>query len=200
MARRICLAVCGAILLATAVRWAIAADNRAASPADAGAAAAESVGLFDAIEAGRVDVTFIAKSDRAARILITNREKQPIHLRLPEAFAGVPVLAQFGGGGGGRGGGGGGLGGGGGGLGGGGGGQQSVGGGLGGGGGGLGGGGLGGGGGGGGGIFSVPPEKPPRSMCPSYAWTMGYKTLPHPTSTEWFRRKTTWTGLPSSSC
>jgi hypothetical protein len=135
--------------------------------ADEGAAPADSVGLFDAIDAGRVDVTFIAKSDRAARILITNREKQPIHLRLPEAFAGVPVLAQFGGGGGGRGGGGfggGGRGGGGFGGGGSGGGQQSVGGGLGGGGGGLGGGGLGGG--GGGGVFSVPPEKTAKINVP----------------------------------
>jgi hypothetical protein len=115
------------------------------------------VEFFQAMEDGQVDVKFIAKSDRAARLLITNTTKQPVKLRLPEAFAGVPVLAQFGGGGrggggggfggGGRGGGGGGLGGGGG--------QQSVGGGLGGGGGGLGGGGAG----GGGGFFSVPPEE-----------------------------------------
>jgi hypothetical protein len=111
------------------------------------------------MDGGQVDVKFIAKNDRAARVLITNNLKQPIHLKLPEAFAGVPVLAQgfggggrggggFGGGGGGRGGGGFGGGGGGG--------QQSVGGGL--GGGGLGGGGLGGGG-GGGGFFSIPPEQ-----------------------------------------
>jgi hypothetical protein len=180
MARRICLAVCGAILLATAARWAIAADTNAASPAspvpDVAGTAADSVGLFDAIDAGRIDVTFIAKSDRAARILITNREKQPIHLRLPEAFAGVPVLAQFGGGGGGRGGGGfgGGGRGGGGGLGGGGGGQQSVGGGLGGGGGGLGGGGLGGG--GGGGIFSIPPEKTAKINVPVVCLDHGLQT------------------------
>jgi hypothetical protein len=134
------------------------------------------VGLFDAIDAGRVDVTFIAKSDRAARILITNRQKQPIHLRLPEAFAGVPVLAQFGGGGGGRGGGGfggGGRGGGGFGGGGSGGGQQSVGGGLGGGGGGLGGGGLGG---GGGGIFSVPPEQTAKINVPVVCLDHGLRT------------------------
>jgi hypothetical protein len=109
------------------------------------------VEFFSAMEEGQVDVKFIAKSDRAARLLITNKTPKPIELKLPEAFAGVPALAQFGGGGGARGGGGG-LGGGGGGFGGGGGGQQSVGGGLGGGGGGL-------GGGGGGGFFSIPPEK-----------------------------------------
>ena len=51
----------------------------------------------------QIDVKFIAKSDHDARILIKNNTKQPISLKLPEAFAGVPVLAQFGGGGGGGG-------------------------------------------------------------------------------------------------
>jgi hypothetical protein len=95
----------------------------------------------------QIDVKFMAMNDHEARILIKNNTGQPLNLKMPEAFAGVPVLAQFGGGGGGRVGGGGrsvttG------------GGNQSVGG----GGGGLGGGGLGGGG-GGGGFFSIPPEK-----------------------------------------
>jgi hypothetical protein len=71
-----------------------------------------------------------------------------VSVKLPEAFAAVPVAAQFGGGGGGMGGGGGGMGGGGGG------GQQSSGGGM--GGGGMGGGGMGG---GGGGMFSIPAEE-----------------------------------------
>ena len=39
---------------------------------------------------------------------MTNNTNQPLNLKLPEAFAGVPVAAQFGGAGGGRGGGGGG--------------------------------------------------------------------------------------------
>lgn len=109
------------------------------------------VDMFDAIAAGKLEVKLIPKDATRANILFKNQTNQPLHLRLPEAFAGVPVLAQFGGGG--RGGGG--LGGGG--LGGGGGGQQSIGGGLGGGGG---GGGFGGGGGGfgGGGFFQVPPD------------------------------------------
>ncbi len=110
-------------------------------------APAKSVEFFKAMEDGELEVKFIAKNDHAARVLITNTTKQPLDIEMPEAFAGVPVLAQIGGGGfggGGRGGGGGGLGGGGG-------GQQSV-----------GGGGLGGGGGGlggGGGQFSIPPEE-----------------------------------------
>ena len=115
------------------------------------AAVAEPVDLFQAVDDKQVDVKFIAKNDHEARILIKNNTKQPVALKLPAAFAGVP-LAQFGGGGGGRGGGGFGGGGRGGGTSGGG-GQQSVGGGLGGGG----GGGIGGG--GGGGFFSVPPEE-----------------------------------------
>jgi hypothetical protein len=159
MSRRDYWAFIGAILFLGAVT---AADSRAAG-SKAKQAVAPSAGspieFFKAMDDGQVDVKFIAKSDRAARILITNKTGQPINLQLPEAFAGVPVLAQnFGGGGGGRGGGG--FGGGGGGFGGGGGGQQSVGGGL--GGGGLGGGGLG----GGGGIFSIPPEETAKINVP----------------------------------
>ncbi len=132
-----------ATLTAVAICLAAIAPAEAA-PSDA--PAGESVEFFQAIDEGQAEVTFIAKNDEEARLMITNKTNQPLNLQLPAAFAGVPVLAQFGGGG--RGGGGGGRGGGG--LGGGGGGQQAVGG---------GGGGLGGGGGGGGGIFSIPPEE-----------------------------------------
>jgi hypothetical protein len=128
-----------------------------AKDAEPAAAATAPIDLFQAIDDGQADVTFIAKNDHAGRVLITNNTKQPLNLRLPEAFAGVPVLAQFGGGGGGQ------FGGGGGGQFGGGGGQQTTGGGFGGGGGGLGGGGLGG---GGGGFFSVPPEQTRKINVP----------------------------------
>jgi hypothetical protein len=113
----------------------------AASP-DVVSAPAREVELFEAMKNGDVDATFIARSDRAARLVIANKTNEPLNIKLPEAFAGVPaqVVAQFGGGGGGgnRGGGGGSGGGG----------NQGV-----------GGGGGGAGGGGGGGFFSVPPEK-----------------------------------------
>jgi hypothetical protein len=135
-------AVVGLFLLAAGMGSNCAAADDAAAIAGDGHA----VGLFRAMSDGQVDAKFIALNDHAARLVITNNLKQPIHLQLPEAFAGVPVLAQLGGGG--RGGGGFG----GGGAGGGGGGQQSVGGGLGGGGGGV-------GGGGGGGFFSIPTER-----------------------------------------
>ncbi len=105
----------------------------------------EAANVFDAARRGDIDLSFIAKNDHAARIIIKNNTGRELVVQIPDAFVGVP-LAQFGGGGGGQGGGGGGLGGGGGG------GQQTQGG----GGGGLGGGGQGG---GGGGAFSIPPEK-----------------------------------------
>jgi hypothetical protein len=114
------------------------------------------VEFFEAVEAGQIKARFIAMNDHEARLIVTNNTKQPVSLKLPEAFAGVPVAAQFGGagarGGGGRVGGGrtGTTGGG----------QQTVGGGFGGGGGGL------GGGGGGGGFFSVPPEKTAKINFP----------------------------------
>lgn len=113
--------------------------------------------ILDAEKEGLVEVKYIPNDSRSAQIVVNNKTNQPLTLRLPAAFVGQPVLAQFGGGMGGGGMGGGGMGGG---MGGGGGGQTAGGGGMGGGGmgGGMGGGGMGGGG-MGGGMFSVPPEK-----------------------------------------
>lgn len=111
--------------------------------------------LFEAESRQLVTVKYIPNDAKSAQIIITNRTRKPLTLRLPEAFAGVPVLAQFGGmgmgGGGGQGGfAAGGIGGG----------AQATGGGMGGLGGqgmnGMGGGGMGG---AGGGAFSIPPEK-----------------------------------------
>ena len=121
----------------------------------------EALDLFQAIDDGLVDVKFVARSDSKGRLVMTNKTDQPIDVEIPEVFAGVPVLSQFGGGGGGFGGGGGGLGGGGG--------NQSVG-----GGGGRGGGGRGGGGRGGGG-FNIPPEKVTRVDVPLVCLDHGLK-------------------------
>jgi hypothetical protein len=140
--------------LALAMAALVAAPAAAQQPAEA-----RQVELFKAMSDGDIEVKFIAQSDRAASVLITNKTKQPLTIQLPDVFAGVPAdvaaqnLAQPGVGGVGLGGGGQninnsnqGLGGG-------------FGGGFGGGLGGLGGGGLGGFGGGGGGLFNVAPEK-----------------------------------------
>jgi hypothetical protein len=111
--------------------------------------------LFEAEARQLVAVKYIPNDAKSAQIIITNRTRKPLTLRLPDAFAGVPVLAQLGGmgmgGGGGQGGfAAGGIGGG----------AQATGGGMGGLGGqgmnGMGGGGFGG---AGGGAFSIPPEK-----------------------------------------
>jgi hypothetical protein len=115
--------------------------------------APETVEMFSAIKDGKIGVTLIPKDSTGCKVRIENKTDKPLSVKLPEAFAGVPVLAQamggFGGGGmgGGMGGGrGGGMGGG----------QQAFGGGMGGMGGGM--GGMMGGMGGGMGMFNVPPE------------------------------------------
>jgi hypothetical protein len=123
---------------------------------------AERVGLFEGLEDGRLESKVVANDATGGFVFVSNSTDQPLTVELPDSFAFVQVLKQFGGGG---------LGGGqqGGGFGGGqqgggqqGGGNQSGGGGFGGGQQGGGGGGLGGGGqqgGGGGGFFSIPPER-----------------------------------------
>jgi hypothetical protein len=158
MARNYWFAAVGLIAIAlSASQTIIAATNSDAAANNAAtvtiASNSSATDFFDAVDSGQLGAKLLVFNDHAARLILTNNTKQPLNLKLPDAFAGVPVMAQFGGGGarggGARGGGGRTTGGGGG-------GQQSIGG----GGGGLGGGGGGlGGGGGGGGFFSVPPEK-----------------------------------------
>src|SRR5690349_13005286 len=90
------------------IQIAHATESDAAKTSTASAASsAEAVDFFEAVNAGKVNAKFIALNDHAAKLIVTNNTKQPMSLKLPEAFAGVPVAAQFGGGGGARGGGGG---------------------------------------------------------------------------------------------
>lgn len=140
MKRHIWFVMLGVALLAARYALADGADSaaKATDPAESAAAQPMQVEMFQAMQDHQLEVKFIAKSDHAARVLLTNKTKQPLSVKLPEAFVGAPVLAQFGGGG--RGGGGrssssssG---------------NQSS-------GGGFGGGGMG----GGGGMFSIPPEQ-----------------------------------------
>lgn len=146
--------------VAVALVWGqyAAAEPSGTSAGASGEMTAEPTGVTDLFAAESrqlVTVRYIPNDAKSAQIIITNRTRRPLTLRLPEAFAGVPVLAQFGGmgmgGGGGQGGfAAGGIGGG----------AQATGGGMGGLGGqgmnGMGGGGMGG---AGGGAFSIPPEK-----------------------------------------
>jgi hypothetical protein len=149
-------ATCAFLLLAL---WAAQGELQAAKRGRPRPEDAKRVELFSGMKTGEIEVKFIPKDARSANVMIKNLTERPLSIVLPEAFAGLPVLAQFddfGGGGGGFGGdmGGGGLGGGGG-------GGQGMGGGF----GGMGmGGGMGGFGGGGfggfgGGMFNVAPEK-----------------------------------------
>ncbi len=152
-----------AVLCVVAVGTSAAAGDKAP--------AAKRVELFEAIKAGDIAVKLIPKDAKEANVLIENKTKQPLEIKLPEAFAGVPVLAQIGGMGGMGGMGGGGMGGGGG---------QGMGGGM----GGMGGGGMGGmggmgGGGMGGGMFNVAPEKVGKIKVPTVCLEHG-KTDPNP--------------------
>jgi len=64
-------------------------------PAAHGArAAAQVVDVFDAMKDGRIAVKYIAENEHKAHIVVENKTKQPLTVKLPEAFAGVPVLAQ----------------------------------------------------------------------------------------------------------
>jgi hypothetical protein len=74
-----------------------AATNAAATPID----------LFAGIQTGDLIVKYIPKNSEEATLQIQNNTNQPISVKLPDAFVGVPVLAQNAGGGFGGGGGGG---------------------------------------------------------------------------------------------
>lgn len=72
----------------------------ATSPLVAGGRKANTTGktsaiyVFDGMKSGDIDVKLIVRSDHQARVLIKNNTKQPLTVRMPAAFAGVPVLAQ----------------------------------------------------------------------------------------------------------
>lgn len=144
-----CCSATAVILLAVTAAW--SAEGRRPAKIGEFNPNDQTVEMFAAIEKGDIAVKLIQKDAAQGRVLIENKTKKPLNVKLPEAFAGVPVLAEraAGGGGGGHnrsGGGNNNM-------------NQSMGGGM--GGMGMGGmGGMGGGGMGGGmGMFNVPPEK-----------------------------------------
>jgi hypothetical protein len=151
----------------------MASRGRAAEKSDAketDKAAMKTVELFAAMESGDIDVKLIPKDSKQSTVLIENKLNTPLRIKLPDAFAGVPVLGQMGAGGvggmgmGGMGGGMGGMGGMGGGMGG-----------MGGGMGGMGGMGMG----GMGGFFNVKPGKVGKLRVPTVCLEHG-KTEPNP--------------------
>ena len=156
-----------------------ASHNLAADSAGSPSAALSTSGvpdLFEAQERQLVSVRYIPNDAKSGQIIVTNRTRRPLTLRMPTAFAGIPVLAQMGMGMGGMGGGNqggfaaGGIGGG----------PQTTGGGA----GGLGGQGMNGMGGGGmgmggGGAFSLPPERSRTFRVPTVCLEYG---KPEPSS------------------
>jgi hypothetical protein len=142
--RRLTL-LCSAIAVTLIPVLLIAAEGRTPK-SDAVNANQETVEMFSAIENGQIAVKLIPKDSTQCRILIENKTDKPLNVKLPETFAGVPVLAQgrAGGGGGSRTGGSSTSGGG----------NQSMGGGMGGMGGGM-------------GMFNVPPEKVGQLRLPT---------------------------------
>jgi len=67
--------------------------EREVQPSDSSAAP---VDLFEAMKSGDIEARFIPRNAASGTVLITNKTEQPLAIRLPEALAGVPVLAQVG--------------------------------------------------------------------------------------------------------
>jgi hypothetical protein len=86
-------------VMATVFALTLAASPLAWSRQGTGPAAADATDVLVAEAEGLADVKFVANDSRSAQVVVTNRGDRPLTLRLPAAFAGVPVLAQMGGGG-----------------------------------------------------------------------------------------------------
>ena len=59
--------------------------------------AAVEIELFDGIQAKQLEVKVIALGSNRANVIIQNKTPEPVMVRLPEVFAAVPLLGQFGG-------------------------------------------------------------------------------------------------------
>jgi hypothetical protein len=55
----------------------------------------ELVEMFSGMEKGQIEVQLIARDATGANLLVKNKTDKPLSVVLPQAFAGVPVLAQF---------------------------------------------------------------------------------------------------------
>ena len=84
--RTLMAAVCVAVTVST--------SHRAWGQPEATLAVAEARDVLAAEAEGLAEVKFIANDARSAQVVVANRGDRPLTLRLPAAFAGVPVLAQ----------------------------------------------------------------------------------------------------------
>lgn len=90
-----CVAACWTVVVCgTLSAWAGDVITKPAPmrPADA---RYPSVELFAGIESGKVEAKLIPRDSQKARMFVTNKTAEPLNVRLPAAFAGQPVLAQF---------------------------------------------------------------------------------------------------------
>jgi hypothetical protein len=85
---------CAAVLLIPSLT--LSAVPKAARKGAPQKEAAEQVELFAAMKSGDIDVQLIPRDETEVRLMIKNKTKKPLSVKLPEAFAGVPVLAQIG--------------------------------------------------------------------------------------------------------
>ena len=83
-----------ALLPLAALAWAADRPQQDGNPSKP---ASETVEMFKAIQDGQIEVQLIPKDSTQCRVLVTNKTTQPLNVRLPDSFAGVPVLAQVGG-------------------------------------------------------------------------------------------------------
>jgi hypothetical protein len=86
-----------ALALAIVPAWCFAAKPAPKVPPSSYQPEQKPVDLFDAIDAGLVEVKFIPRNEKQARVRINNRAGKPLSVRLPEAFGARQVLAQVGG-------------------------------------------------------------------------------------------------------
>jgi len=99
MLRRCALAVAGVAVAWAPGAWGTGAAGAESSPtgsaAPPSASQAEPVGLFDGMAQGTIEAQLIPRNARRCRVRVTNKTDRPLSVQLPEAFVGVPVLAQF---------------------------------------------------------------------------------------------------------
>ncbi len=87
-----------ALTVALVLAVGLSAGERTKGGASSRAPAGETVEMFAAIEQGQIEVRLTAKDSTQCTVAVRNKTDKPLTVKPPEAFAGVPVLAQFGGG------------------------------------------------------------------------------------------------------
>lgn len=81
--------------IASCSGWLPAADKSTKKVVKPNAVA--EVELFDGIQSNLLEVKVIALGSHRANVIIENKSAEPVNVRLPDVFAAVPVLGQFGG-------------------------------------------------------------------------------------------------------